>query len=102
MNKEFQNQGQGLAGTEPYGTVEGARFIGSALADYHGKGIELAPPSGVAYVQPYDSCHFIRENEVRCGAPRAKQTDFCIGHLNAFEKMQKAQDAQENETKEDE
>ena len=48
MNKQTQGVGQGLAGTEPYGTLQGTRHIGNATADYHGnsiRAVEIAPPS---------------------------------------------------------
>jgi hypothetical protein len=33
MNKQTQGAGQGLEGTQPYGSVEGARHIGNAHFD---------------------------------------------------------------------
>jgi len=88
MNKQTRSQGQGLAGTQPYGMVEGARIIGNGRADYHGKNVEPAPPSGVDYKTPMPHCTAISAREEECLAPRAKGTLFCIGHLRQLEKKQ--------------
>jgi hypothetical protein len=96
MNKQSQGVGQGLAGTEPYGAVEGARLIGSIRADVHGKGVEVAPPSGIAYGGVHYKnglCQAMTIKEEQCKAPKAKNTDYCIGHLNSLKKMGEEQDA---------
>lgn len=90
MNKEMQNQSQGLAGTQPYGTVEGARHVGNGRLAYHGSGVEIAPPSGIAYGGVHYKrglCQAMNKKEEECKAPKAKGTDYCIGHLNALNKL---------------
>ncbi len=93
MNKDFAHKGQALAGTEPYGTINTERTgieVQAILPTHIRPGSEPAPPSGNDYVHPYDTCHFMRPldngDSTRCGAPRAKGTDFCIGHLKRKEK----------------
>lgn len=98
MNKQTQGAGQGLAGTQPYGTVEGARHIGSIRADYHGSGVEPAPPSGVEYKTPTPHCTAISNKEEECLAPRAKGTLFCIGHLRQVEKKLAAEQKEKEVT----
>jgi len=96
MSKQTQGAGQGLAGTQPYGMVEGARHIGSIVADYHGKGVELAPPSGIEYGGVHYKnglCQAMNKKEEQCKAPKAKGTDYCVGHLNSLKKMGENQDA---------
>jgi len=95
MNKQTQGQGQGLAGTQPYGMVDGARLIGDGLADYHGKNVELAPPSGIEYKTPLPHCTALSAREEECLAPRAKGTLFCIGHLRQVEKKLAAEQKEE-------
>jgi hypothetical protein len=90
MNKETQGQGQALAGTQPYGYVEGTKHISNGRAQYHGQGVEIAPPSGVAYGGVHYKnglCQAMTSKEEQCKAPKAKGTDYCIGHLNSFNKM---------------
>lgn len=99
MNKQTQGVGQGLAGTEPYGTVDGARHIGNGRADYHGQGVEIAPPSGIAYGGVHYKnglCQAMNKKEEQCKAPKAKGTDYCAGHLASFDKMLREQEEQEN------
>jgi len=96
MNKQTQGAGQGLAGTQPYGMVDGARLIGDGLADYHGKNVELAPPSGIPYGGVHYKgglCQAMTAKEDQCKAPKAKGTDYCVGHLNHLKKMGENQDA---------
>jgi hypothetical protein len=96
MSKQTQGQGQGLAGTQPYGTVAGARHVGNGRADYHGQGVELAPPSGVAYGGVHYGrglCQAMNSKEEECKAPKAKGTDYCIGHLRSMNKIAENQDA---------
>jgi hypothetical protein len=95
MNKQTQGAGQALAGTQPYGMVEGARHIGSIMADYHGAGVELAPPSGVEHKLDNITCTAMGKKEIKCMAPRAKGSLFCIGHLRQVEKKLAAQEKEE-------
>ena len=90
MNKESQNQGQGLAGTEPYGSVGGARSIVSSHAPYHNSNVEIAPPSGIEYGGVFYAkglCQAITLKDIQCKAPKAKSTDYCIGHLARLNKL---------------
>jgi hypothetical protein len=90
MNKETQGQGQALAGTQPYGFVEGARHISNGRSDYHGQGVEIAPPSGTEYGGVHYKnglCQAMNQKEEPCKAPKAKGTNYCVGHLNSFNKM---------------
>ena len=99
MNKETQGQGQALAGTQPYGFVEGARHISNGRADWHGQGVEIAPPSGIEYGGVFYKnglCQAMTAKEEQCKAPKAKGTDYCAGHLNSFNKMLKEQEEQES------
>jgi hypothetical protein len=76
MNKDHAHKSQALAGTEPYGTVNTLRTgieVQAILPAHIKSNTELAPPSGIEYVHPYDT-------------PRAKGTDYCIGHLKRKEK----------------
>ena len=93
MNKNTVGQSQGLAGTEPYGTVAGTQHVGNGRLRQHGEGVELAPPSGIAYGGVYYKnglCQAMNMKEEPCKAPKAKGTDYCIGHLNSFNKMTEA------------
>ena len=99
MNKETQGQGQALAGTQPYGTVAGARHISNGRSDYHGQGVEIAPPSGIEYGGIFYKnglCQAMNKKEEQCKAPKAKGTDYCAGHLASFDKMLREQEEQEN------
>ena len=93
MNKDLAHKTQQLAGTELYGTVHSevnGVTVQAILPSFVKAGTEKAPPSGVEYVHPYDTCHFMRPldngDKTRCGAPRAKGTEYCIGHLKIKEK----------------
>jgi len=95
MNKEMQSQSQGLSGTQPYGYVEGTRHVGNGRLAYHGQGVEIAPPSGIAYGGVHYKrglCQAMTVKEEECKAPKAKGTDYCIGHLNSFNKMLEAKE----------
>ena len=99
MNKETQGQGQALAGTQPYGTVAGARHISNGRSDYHGQGVEIAPPSGIEYGGAFYKnglCQAMNKKEEQCKAPKAKGTDYCAGHLASFDKMLREQEEQES------
>jgi len=90
MSKQTQGQSQGLSGTEPYGTVAGTQHIGNGRMQWHGPGVELAPPSGIAYGGVHYKnglCQAMNSKEEECKAPKAKGTDYCIGHLNSMNKI---------------
>ena len=80
---------QALAGTERYGSTNGLQQ-GASLPTFAQPGTQLAPPSGNPYVPKYESCAIVRDNGDRCKGPKAKGTEYCIGHLRAMEKAAKA------------
>jgi hypothetical protein len=87
---------QGLAGTERYGftsNIEQDR----AMPTFAQPGTQLAPPSGTPYIPKYNSCAVIREDNARCKGPKAKGTEYCIGHLRAMEKAAKAAEEKPSE-----
>jgi hypothetical protein len=82
---------QGLAGTQPYGSVQGVET--SAILPYYIQpGTEPAFPSGNKFEGKQGVCVHIGEDGMQCRGPRAKQTDFCIGHLRKIEKALKAKE----------
>lgn len=96
MSKQTQGASQGLAGTEPYGTVSGTQHIGNGRLQYHGQGVEIAPPSGNEYGGVFYKnglCQAMTHKEEQCKAPKAKGTDYCVGHLNHLKKIGENQDA---------
>ncbi len=101
MNTQPINTSQGLAGTEPYGA---ARNVISASMQpvYVNTGTEPAFPSGNKYEGKSGVCIHEGMDGLGCKAPRAKGTDFCIGHLRKIEKALKAKEEKETESKEEE
>jgi hypothetical protein len=93
------NQMQGIGGTEAYGAMKNVRVAAQQPAHIH-PGTEMAPPSGNKYEGKSGICTHINENGIGCSAPRAKETDFCIGHLRKIEKALKAKEAAENKENE--
>lgn len=89
MSTEPIYKAQGLAGTQPYGASPGAETA-AILPVYINAGTEPAFPSGNKYEGKQGVCVHIGEDGMQCRGPRAKQTDFCIGHLRAIEKWIKA------------
>lgn len=87
---------QGLAGTQPYGTVQGVETA-AVLPSYIQSGTEPAPPSGNKYEGRQGVCIHVGTDGMQCRGPRAKQTDFCIGHLRAIEKWIKANETEAEE-----
>ena len=77
----------GLSGTERYGSVHNLE-VEARMPSYVQSGTALAPPSGVEYEGEH-SCIFVRDDGSQCKGPKAKDTDFCIGHLRSIEKAQK-------------
>lgn len=85
---------QGLAGTQAYGTVNGVETA-AILPYYIQPGTEPAFPSGNKYEGKQGVCvHIDPKTGDGCRGPRAKETDFCIGHLRAIEKWLKASEAE--------
>lgn len=87
-------RGGALAGTERYGTVHGTA-VEARMPTFVQAGTQLAPPSGVPYTGKYQSCAFIKEDNTQCKGPKAKGTEFCIGHLRSIEKALKEQAKEE-------
>jgi hypothetical protein len=101
MNAQPINSSQGLAGTEPYGAARGVILAGMQPA-YINTGTEPAFPSGNKYEGKSGVCIHEGMDGLGCKAPRAKGTDFCIGHLRKIEKALKAKEEKETESKEEE
>lgn len=83
------HQHQGLSGTERYGATSNIEQR-AMMPTFAQPGTQLAPNSGNPYVPKYESCAIVRENGDRCKGPKAKGTEYCIGHLRAMEKAAKA------------
>jgi len=93
--KEPAYKSQMPAGAERYGATTGTEQ--AAIMPVHiMPGVEPAPPSGNKYEGHQGVCNFLSETEEGCRAPRAKGTDYCIGHLRHFEK--KELEAEDKET----
>jgi hypothetical protein len=89
--------GKGLAGVERYGSVHD-RNVEAKMPSFIGRpNTELAPPSGNPYLGKYQSCLVVRADGAQCKGPKAKGTDFCIGHLRSMEKAQKEQEEKPSE-----
>jgi hypothetical protein len=83
MNRQPVFQSQVPAGCEMYGSPKPGQDVSSILPNYIQSNTELAPPTGVEYVPPIPTCiHWNEMKQVRCKGPKAKGTDYCIGHLN--------------------
>jgi hypothetical protein len=89
MSTQPIHTAQGLAGTQPYGATNGTETA-AILPAYIQSGTEPAFPSGNKYEGKQGVCVHVGEDGMQCRGPRAKQTDFCIGHLRAIEKFIKA------------
>jgi hypothetical protein len=82
MTKEFAYKIHTPIGAERYGNMPGIEKSGRQIG-FIDATVELAPPSGVEYVPPIPTCiHVNLTTEMRCRGPRAKKTEYCIGHLN--------------------
>ena len=98
MQRQTAQQGQGLAGTERYGTVHGSE-VRQLIPAHIQPGVEPAPPSGVKWgIQ--SQCSYLRENGEQCGAPRKRGHEFCVGHSKrvakqAAKEKEEALDSQE-------
>lgn len=96
MTRQSVYQGQMGQGIERYGAVAGVE-IASVLPNYVQTGTEPAPPSGNKYEGKQGVCIHVGADGMQCRGPRAKETDFCIGHLRAIEKLIKASQKAEQE-----
>lgn len=82
MTKEFAYKIHTPVGAERYGNMPGIE-PSNIMVGFVDATVELAPPSGVEYVPPIPTCiHVNATTEMRCKAPQAKKTEYCIGHLN--------------------
>ena len=85
-----------MAGVERYNTVHD-REVEARMPSFVQSGTQLAPPSGVPYLGKYQTCLVVRADGAQCKGPKAKGTDFCIGHLRSMEKAQKEQEEKSSE-----
>lgn len=76
------------AGCEMYGSPKPGQEVSGIMPDYIQSNTELAPPSGNEYKAAMPTCIGFNLKEERCRAPKAKGTDYCIGHLKRLEKEQ--------------
>ncbi len=91
-NIQPANKGGMMAGVERYGAIHGLE-VEARMPSFIGRsGTELAPPSGNPYAGKYQTCLVVRADGAQCKGPKAKGTDFCIGHLRSMEKAQKEQE----------
>lgn len=89
--KEQTYKSQMPAGAERYGATSGIEQAG-IMPSYIMPGVEPAPPSGNKYEGDQGVCSFVYETHDQCRGPRAKGTDYCIGHLRHIEKELKKQE----------
>ena len=91
MQRQTVHHQQGLAGTQPYGSVAGTEP--SAINSiYIMDGVEPAPPSGVEYggvTYKMGTCTALTKRGEACMAPKTKESDFCIGHQRQFKQEPK-------------
>lgn len=87
---------QGTPGVERYGAVHD-RDIEAKMPSFVQSNTQLAPPSGNPHVGKYQSCIVVRQDGAQCKGPKAKGTDFCIGHLRSMEKAAKAAEEKPSE-----
>lgn len=83
MNRQTVHQHQALNGTERYGAAPNVEPAGRNSI-YLVEGVEPAPPSGVPYggvTYKNGTCTAETNNGDFCMAPKAKGTEFCIGHI---------------------
>lgn len=101
MNKSFASNSQALAGTEPYGTFHGVE-VRALMPMQPPAGVEVAPPSGIDFHVKPETCSVLTDEfGTQCRGPRAKGTEFCIGHLNAIKKAMRLAEEQKEEVKSD-
>jgi len=93
MQRQTAQQGQGLAGTERYGTVHSTE-VRQLIPAHQQPGVQPAPPSGVKFGIK-DQCTFIKMDGEKCMAPRKKTSDFCVGHTRQIAKKQQAEQKEE-------
>ena len=81
-----------LAGCEMYNAPKDGQEIAGIMPSYMQSNTEPAPPSGIEYKAAMPTCTGLNAKEERCRAPKAKGTEFCIGHLKASEKAAKSKE----------
>lgn len=69
--------------------LTGSPYVQGVRADTYraGNDVVAAPPGGVEYAG-HTRCI---ANNYSCNAPRAKGTDYCVGHLRGQEKVVREQ-----------
>jgi hypothetical protein len=92
MNKQVVYTTQVPAGCEMYNSPKPGHEVAGIMPSYVQSNTELAPPSGVEYVAAMPTCVGFNLKEERCRAPKAKGTDYCIGHLKRIEKEAKSKE----------
>ena len=92
MTRQPVYTSQVLAGCEMYNSPRPGQDVAGIMPSYVQSNTELAPPSGVEYVAAMPTCIGFNLKEDRCRAPKAKGTDFCIGHLKRMEKLAKSKE----------
>ena len=93
MTKQQVYTTQVPAGCEMYDSSRPGQGVAAFVPSYLQPGVELAPPSGVEYIPPVPTCtHWYEIKAKTCLAPKAKGTDFCIGHLNQQAKLAKSKE----------
>ena len=93
MQRQTAQAGQGLAGTERYGTVHSTE-VRQLIPAHIQPGVEPAPPSGVKFGIK-DQCSFIKADQEKCLAPRKRDGQYCIGHTRHLAKKQAAEKKEE-------
>ena len=93
MQRQTAQQGQGLAGTERYGTVHNAE-VRQLIPAHIQPGVEPASPSGTRY-GILSQCIFVRKDGEQCRAPQKKGSDFCVGHTRQLAKVIREQEEAE-------
>lgn len=79
-------------GCEMYNSPKSGQEVAGIMPSYVQSNTQLAPPSGVEYVAAMPTCVGFNLKEERCRAPKAKGTDYCIGHLKRIEKAAKSKE----------
>ena len=93
MQRQTAQQGQGLAGTERYGTVHGGE-VRQLIPAHIQPGVEPAPPSGIKFgIQ--SQCTYVKEDGEQCMAPKKRDGDYCVGHSRRVAKQEVVEEKEE-------
>lgn len=93
MQRQTAQAGQGLAGTERYGTVHGTETR-QLIPAHIQPGVEPATPSGVRYGIKAQ-CSFVKKDGDQCLAPKKGDSKYCVGHTRHILKLQAQQEKEE-------